>query len=101
MVKMLVTALLAAFLATCSASPPAIPHVIHERRRSVPHGWAKRDELSGRTVLPMRIALAQSNLDKGEEWLMEVSHPTSEKYGKHWSAADIATAFAPRFDLSS
>lgn len=48
-------------------------------------------------MLPMRIALTQSNLDKGEEWLMDVSHPTSEKYGKHWTAEDIANAFAPRY----
>lgn len=48
-------------------------------------------------MLPMRIALAQSNLDKGEEWLMDVSHPTSEKYGKHWTAEDVANAFAPRY----
>ena len=96
---MLVTSLLAAFLATCSASPLSTSHVVHEKRTSIPHGWVKRAELGRRTVLPMRIALAQENLHKGEEWLMEVSHPESDKYGQHWSAKDIATAFAPRYDL--
>lgn len=99
-VNMLVTTLLAAFLASCTASPLSVPHVVHESRSSTPHGWAKRDELSRRTMLPMRIALAQSNLDKGDEWLNDVSHPESKKYGQHWSAADIATAFAPRYDSS-
>lgn len=93
---MLVISLLVAFLAFCSASPLSAPHIVHVKRTSIPHGWAKRDALSRRTALPMRIALAQSNLDKGEEWLMEVSHPNSDKYGKHWTAADVASAFAPR-----
>lgn len=93
---MLVTSLLAAFLATSSASPLSIPHVVHEKRTSAPHGWVKRAELGRRMVLPMRIALAQENLHKGDDWLMDVSHPTSSKYGQHWSAEDIATAFAPR-----
>ncbi|KAI5366002.1 putative peptidase S53, activation domain, Sedolisin domain, peptidase S8/S53 domain superfamily [Septoria linicola] len=92
---MLVSTLLAALVASCSASPLAAPHVLHESRHSIPHGWVKREELSPRAVLPMRIALAQSNLDKGEDWLMEVSHPESNKYGKHWTAEDVATAFAP------
>lgn len=45
----------------------------------------------------MKIALSQSNLDKGWGWLRKVSHPDSELYGEHWSAQDIADAFAPRY----
>jgi len=93
---MLVPYLLTAFLASCSASPLSSPHVVHEKRNSIPHGWAKRNKLDRRAILPMRIALTQENLHKGEEWLMEVSHPESGKYGKHWSAANVAEAFAPR-----
>lgn len=48
-------------------------------------------------VLPMRFALTQSNLDKGHDWLMEVSDPTSEKYGQHWDAAKVAEMFKPRY----
>ncbi|KAM3419686.1 Tripeptidyl-peptidase SED1 [Cercospora zeina] len=87
--------LIAAFVASCSASPVSTPHVLHESRDSLPHGWVKRDRINGSTIVPMRIALTQSNLHKGEEWLMEVSHPTSEKYGKHWTPEDVAAAFAP------
>ena len=43
----------------------------------------------------MKVGIAQSNLDKAWEWLEEVSHPTSEKYGKHWSAKQVAEAFQP------
>jgi len=48
----------------------------------------------------MRIALTQRNLDKGHQWLMDVSHPNSEKYGQHWSADDVAQAFAPRYSTT-
>ncbi|TKA24573.1 hypothetical protein B0A54_17540 [Friedmanniomyces endolithicus] len=43
----------------------------------------------------MKVGLAQSNVDQGWNWLKEVSVPTSSKYGQHWSAKDIAEAFAP------
>ena len=46
----------------------------------------------------MRIALKQSNLDKAEKYLMEVSHPQSAKYGQHWSAKEVAETFAPSQD---
>ena len=46
-------------------------------------------------VMPMKIGLSQSNLDKLEEYLMEVSHPASEKYGQHWSAKQVAETFQP------
>lgn len=86
----------AAFAAAAIASPLGHIHTIHEKRNELPHGWTKRSELDRRAVLPMKIALSQSNLDRGWEWLREVSHPESEKYGEHWSAEDVAEAFAPR-----
>lgn len=43
----------------------------------------------------MRIGLKQSNLDKADEFLMEVSHPESPKYGQHWTAKEVAEMFAP------
>ncbi|KAL8737578.1 MAG: hypothetical protein Q9181_001556 [Wetmoreana brouardii] len=43
----------------------------------------------------MRIALTQSNLDKAEEFLMDVSHPDSPNFGKHWTHEEIANKFAP------
>ena len=43
----------------------------------------------------MRIALTQSNLDKLESYLMDVSHPDSENFGKHWTPEQVADTFAP------
>ncbi len=43
----------------------------------------------------MRIALKQSNLDKANEFLLDVSSPESPNFGKHWSAKQVAETFAP------
>ncbi|EMC93369.1 hypothetical protein BAUCODRAFT_113640 [Baudoinia panamericana UAMH 10762] len=84
-----------AFAAASLASPLTSTHSIHERRSEIPAGWTRRDVLDRRAILPVKIGLAQSNLDKAADWLHEVSHPSSEKYGKHWTAKQIAEAFAP------
>jgi len=89
-----------ALVAGAVASPLALPHVVHEKREAAPFGWIRRDVLDRRAILPMRIALAQSNMDKGHDWLMEVSHPESDKFGKHWTAKDVAQAFAPRYSVT-
>jgi tripeptidyl-peptidase-1 len=93
----IITSLLASRLA---ASPLTQHHEVHEKRHSHPAGWTRRGELSNSVVLPMRIALTQSNLDKGHKWLMDVSRPNSEKYGQHWSAEDVAQTFAPRYSTT-
>ena len=43
----------------------------------------------------MRIALNQPNLHKADEFLMDVSHPDSPNFGKHWTAKQVAETFAP------
>ncbi|KAF2152969.1 subtilisin-like protein [Myriangium duriaei CBS 260.36] len=87
----------AAAAVTCvTASPVHAPHAIHEKRSIVPHGWTKqRAGLNKDAVLPMRIGLTQSNLDKAYEHLMDVSHPTSDNFGKHWTAKQVKEMFAP------
>lgn len=70
-------------------------HVVHERRGRLPTHWRKDTELHGDSVLPMRIALSQSNLHRADEFLMDVSHPDSPNFGKHWSATQVAETFAP------
>ena len=37
----------------------------------------------------------QSNLDDAYEHLMDVSHPHSPNYGKHWKAEDVHAMYAP------
>lgn len=85
-----------ALVASSFASPVTSPLVYHEKRSNVPHGWAKRYTVDGDAILPMRVALTQSNLNQAHDWLMEVSSPESQEYGKHWSAEKVANAFAPR-----
>lgn len=84
-------------MASAIASPVA-NYAIHEKREAAPEGWSKRETLDRRAIMPMRIALAQRNLDKAWEYLESVSHPSSTKYGQHWSAKEVAETFAPRFD---
>ena len=62
---------LGAFLGSVSAAPAPNGHVLHERREEST-SWIKLDKVPGRAVLPMRIGLAQSALDRGHEMLMEV-----------------------------
>ena len=90
-----------AFAVGVFSSPLNIPHSVHEKRDAPPRGWQSVSRLNADAILPMKIGLTQSNLDRGAEWLDEVSHPDSPKYGQHWTAAEIAKAFAPSFVLSS
>ena len=43
----------------------------------------------------MRIGLTQTNLDKADQFLSDVSHPDSPNFGKHWTHEEIANKFAP------
>lgn len=42
--------------------------------------------------------MKQANIDRLEEFLLDVSHPHSPNYGKHWSPKQIAETFAPSQD---
>lgn len=72
---------------------PASSHVLHERR-SLGEGWKRSHKLPSDTLIPMRIGLAQPNLHRTGEYLRKISHPTSSEYGKHWTADQVADAFA-------
>ncbi len=74
---------------------PSSDYVVHEQRAVIPFGWRRVERLNGSFILPIRIALVQTNLDKAEEYLLSVSDPTSENYGKHWTAEKIANTFKP------
>jgi tripeptidyl-peptidase I len=58
--------------AIASAIPHQNTHVAHEKRDSAPSKWVKRDRIHSRAMLPIRIGLSQSNLDKGHDLLMDV-----------------------------
>lgn len=54
------------------ASPTPRNYVVHERRDALPRVWVEESRLDKSAMLPMRIGLAQSNLDRGHDLLMEV-----------------------------
>ncbi|TFK47450.1 subtilisin-like protein [Heliocybe sulcata] len=77
------------------AEPRISPSVIHEKRTYTPAGWSRSRRSLSSAILPLRIGLVQSNMDKLEEMLLEVSAPDSGNYGKHWTAGKVAQTFAP------
>jgi len=82
-------ALLVAYVAALPSTQSA-----HEVRGSNTK-WAKRDKTPLDSVLSVRIGLTQQNLDKGSEYLMDVSDPESANYAKHWTPEQVIEAFAP------
>lgn len=78
-----------------AAEPALSPYILHEKRTHAPAGWTLKRRYDPDTRFPLRFALAQRNIDDIGKYLMEVSHPESGKYGKHWSAGDVRETFAP------
>jgi len=64
------------FLASATTIQGAVvthTHVLHEKRdAAVLKRWVRREKLDSSAILPMRIGLAQKNLDLGHEFLMDV-----------------------------
>lgn len=72
-------------------SVPSTAYAVHERRDGGSASrWIQRDiKVNQQSIIPISIALAQQNLESGYEFLMDVSHPDSPNYGKHWSAEKV------------
>ncbi|TQV99889.1 hypothetical protein V2A60_005317 [Cordyceps javanica] len=47
------------------------------------------------TTVPVRIALAQRNLDRGMDLLLAVADPDSPTYGRHYTHQQVVDTFAP------
>jgi tripeptidyl-peptidase I len=87
---------IAANLLLAHAAPPPSTWTVHERRQNGNSAWVVSGfEVNARAVIPLSIGLTQSNLEKGHEFLMDVSDPASANYGKHWTQQQIAETFAP------
>lgn len=86
-----------ALLSLVSAEPILSPHVVLEKRTFNPEarGWRLSRRMDSDAILPIKIGLAQRNLETIEDLLLSVSHPDSPDYGKHWSADRIVNHFAP------
>jgi tripeptidyl-peptidase-1 len=86
-------------LSICSialaASAKYTNHVIHERRTAAPMGWVKSHKADADDIIPLRIGMKQQNLHMLEDLLMDVAHPSSPKYGKHWTPEQVVDFFAP------
>lgn len=96
----IVTAAAAAAFATLStALPTSANHVVHEKR-SGSSSWSPIEgaKPDGRITLPVRIGLTESNLHRGDGILMDVSDPTSDKYGQHLTTDEVR--FSPSHDAS-
>ncbi|KAF8856879.1 putative protease S8 tripeptidyl peptidase I [Acephala macrosclerotiorum] len=87
--------ILSALAALINAAPAPMKHVLHEERAIASRDWVKSARMEKDAIVPMKIGLTQTNLEKGYAYLMEVSDPTSENYGKHWTPQEVHDAFAP------
>ena len=81
--------LLAALFAEALAAPTftAGGSVLHEKRGAEPHQWTKRTKAHSTDILPMRIGLTQNNLENADQYIYEVAHPESPKYGSFFHDA--------------
>ncbi|KAH9833454.1 peptidase S8/S53 domain-containing protein [Rhodofomes roseus] len=78
-----------------SGAPANSRTVVHESRNHVPRGWNAIRRADPGLILPFRIGLAQPNIENIEAYLLDVSHPSSPNYGKHWAPGRIAETFRP------
>ncbi|KAF7909907.1 uncharacterized protein EAF01_003625 [Botrytis porri] len=90
-----VPGIIAAVLPNSDTLSPRSSFVSHEKRNAPHTQWMKRDRIASTALLPVRIGLSQGNLEKGHDFLMDVSHPESPNYGKHWTAEQVHEMFAP------
>jgi tripeptidyl-peptidase-1 len=65
-------AIVAAIAAISNAAPAPARHVLHEERQAPPTEWIQGARIESDAILPMRIGLSQTNLEKGHDFLMEV-----------------------------
>ena len=86
--------ILGSLLFAGSLAFPTRNHVVHEKRHA-PLRLHKRERIDPDAIIPIRIALRQTNLEAGHDMLMDVSHPSSSNYGKHLSAQEVHDMFAP------
>jgi tripeptidyl-peptidase-1 len=62
----------AALGALSTAVPTTVKHVLHEERLTPSRDWIKSSRIEGSAIIPMRIGLTQTNLEKGSDFIMEM-----------------------------
>ena len=61
-----------AIVAFANGVPAGLKHAVHEKRDTPALDWVKSARIEADAVLPMRIGLTQTNLDRGYDHVMEV-----------------------------
>ncbi len=69
MLGLRLAAVAAAVLLANAAPAPGFKHVLHEERSAPASDWVKGAKIEGAAILPMRIGLTQTNLEKGYDFL--------------------------------
>ncbi|CEJ92570.1 hypothetical protein VHEMI08215 [[Torrubiella] hemipterigena] len=83
----------AIFLSAFVAAALGVPadHIVHEKRDGA--AFVKRRTVDSDNIVPVRIALKQTNLHKGMDLLMDVSDPNSVNYGNHYTQDQVQAMF--------
>ena len=89
--KLSALAIASGFAALALAAPAPPSYVVHEKREVQTGKWSRRRDikLNRDAIIPMSFGLTQRNLENGYDFLMDVSHPESKNYGKHWSMEKV------------
>jgi tripeptidyl-peptidase I len=90
--KLSTLAVVGSFAAFVFAAPAPTSYTVHEKRSVQTEKWSRRRDikLNRDAVIPMSFGLAQRNLENGYDFLMDVSHPESNNYGKHWTIDKVS-----------
>ncbi|KAI8980197.1 subtilisin-like protein [Trametes punicea] len=77
------------------AGPPLSRRVLHEGRNGPPQGWTPHRRADPDVVVPLKVALRQSNIHELENYLLDVADPGSPNYGQWWAPSKVIDAFRP------
>ncbi|OSD06587.1 subtilisin-like protein [Trametes coccinea BRFM310] len=89
-----------ATLTNALGSSPPFPRILHERRMAPPLGWHPLRRADPDTILPLSIALRQSNIHHLDDYLFDVADPDSPNYGRWWTPEQIIGTFQPSLESS-
>lgn len=62
---------------------------------AAPLGWEHRHRAQGSDLIELTVAIKQQNVDKLEQLLLEVSHPSNPKYGQYSTLQEVNALLAP------
>lgn len=83
-----------AFLVACLAivaygKPVARSMAVHETRENVPEAFTQKTSAPPDSVLNLRIALVQNDIEGLQKALLDVSTPGNALYGQHLSKEEV------------